>query len=107
MSPLFPVWRIIRIDTGARTQDAEKGMLIGIHHDPGMSGPDSQITRLRTCDPPKLVGPLIKVGRASVLIDETRALIESVDKMGAIGGEICLAVTRIQCGAQNRQTLTQ
>ena len=73
-------------------QHTEKGMLIRIDHNPGMSGPDSQITRLRTCDLLKLIGSLVKVGRTRVLIKEARALIESVDKMGAIGGEICLAM---------------
>lgn len=86
-------------------QHTEKGMLGGIHHDPSMSAPDSQVTRLRSSDLPKLIGPLIKVRRARVLKRETRALVESVDKMGAIGREIRMMMARIQCGAQNRQTL--
>src|ERR1700684_718854 len=86
-------------------QHTEKGMLGGIHHDPSMSAPDSQVTRLRSSDLPKLIGPLIKVRRARVLKRETRELIESVDKMGAIGREIRMMMARIQRGAQNRQTL--
>ena len=105
LSSLFPIWRIVGIDTGARMQHTKKGMLIGIDDDPSMSAPDSQVTRLRTCDSPKLIGPLIKVRRARVLIKETGALIEFMDKMGAIGREICMTMARIQRGAQNRQTL--
>src|ERR1700728_1693951 len=86
-------------------QHTEKGMLGGIHHDPRMSAPDSQVARLRRCDSPKLVGPLIKVRRARVLKGEARALIECVDKMRAIGGEIRTTMARIQRGPQNRQTL--
>ena len=96
---LFPVWRIVRIDTGARMQHTEKRMLIGIDHDPGMSAPDGQVTHLRTCDSSKVTRPFIKVGRARVLIRETGALVEFVDKMRAIGREICMMVARIQRGA--------
>src|ERR1700727_321402 len=85
-------------------QHAEKGMLGGIHHDPGMSAPDSQVARLRSCHSPKLGGPLIKVRRAQVLIMEARTLIESVDKMGAIGREIRTTMARIQRRPQNCQT---
>ena len=87
-SPLFPIRRIVRIDTGARTQHAEKGMLNGIDHNPGMSAPDGQVARLRTCDSPKFVDPRVKVRRARVFIRETGALIEFVDKVGAVGGGI-------------------
>src|SRR6202021_1199518 len=86
-------------------QHTEKGMLGGIHHNPSMPAPDSQVTRLRSGDLPKLIGPLIKVRRARVLKRETRALIESVDKMRAIGREIRRMMARIQRGTQNRQTL--
>src|ERR1700733_11703519 len=86
-------------------QNTEKGMLGGIYHDPSVPAPDSQVTRLRSSDLPKLIGPLIKVRRARVLKREARALIQSVDKMRAIGGEIRMMMARIQSGDQNRATL--
>ena len=66
-------------------QHTEKGMLSGIHHDPSVSAPDSQVTRLRSRHSPKLDGSFIKVRRACVLIMEARALIECVNKVRAIG----------------------
>src|SRR5258708_25029122 len=48
LPPLFPIRRIIRGDTGARTQLAEERMMNGIDYNPGMSAPDGQVARLRT-----------------------------------------------------------
>jgi hypothetical protein len=75
-------------DTRARTQHAEKGMLNGIDHNPSMSAPDGQVARLRICDSSKFVDARVEIRRARVFIRETGALIESVDKVGAIAREI-------------------
>lgn len=73
-------------------------MLDGIDHNPSVSAPDGQVARLRTGHSLKFVNPRIEVGRGRVLIRETGAGIESVDKMGTIGKETRM-MTGIQCGA--------
>ena len=78
-------------------------MLGGIDHDPGMSGPDGQVARLRVFHSPEFVDPRVEVRRTCVAIRETGALVESVDKVGAIGGETMMA--GIESGTQNRQSL--
>src|SRR4029077_1946115 len=102
---LFPIRRIVRSDTRTRTQHAEEGMLTGINHNPSMSAPDGQVARLRLCDSPKFVDPHIKVRRARVFIRPTGALIDSVDKVGAVESEL-RTIAGIQRDIQNRQTLT-
>ncbi len=83
-SPLFPIWRIPGVDPGARTQHAEKRMLSGIDHNPGMSAPDRQIAGLGICYSAEFVNPRVEVGRGSVVIGEASALIEGVDQVRAI-----------------------
>ena len=87
---LFPIWRFVGIDSRARTQQAEKGMLGRIDHNPGVSVPDGQVARLRICHPAKFVDPRIEVRRGRVFVRETRALIESVNEVRAIGSEACM-----------------
>src|SRR5258706_3022482 len=102
-SPLFPIRRIVRIDAGARTQHAEKGMLSGVDHNPSMSLPDGQVAWLRTSHSPKFVNPDVKIRGTRVPIRETGAPIEFMDKVRAIGIEI-----RMRAGiqsTQNRQTI--
>src|SRR4029077_18226945 len=101
----FPIRRIVRSEAGARTQHAEKGMLNGIDHNPGMSTPDGQIARLRICDSPKFIDPRVKLRRARVFIRQTSALVDSVDKMGAVESKLRM-MPGIQRDIQNRQTLT-
>ena len=104
LPPLFPIRRIIRGDTGARTQLAEERMMNRIDYNPGMSAPDGQVARLRTCDSSKFVDPRIKVRRARVFIRQTGALIDSVDKVGAVESKLRV-IARIQRNVQNRQPL--
>jgi len=73
-------------------------VLDGIDHNPSVSAPDGQVARLRTCHSLKLVNPRVEVRRGRVLIRETGACIESVDKMRTIGKETRM-MTGIQCGA--------
>src|SRR5208337_751920 len=103
-SPLFPIRRIVGIDPMPRTQRAEKRMLSGIHHNSSMSSPDGQVARLRPGHPSKFVDPRVKVRRARILVRETSASIEFMDKVGAIGGQIPM-MAEIQGNTQNRQTL--
>src|SRR4029077_2350457 len=103
-SPLFPIRRIVRSDTRTRTQHAEEGMLTGINHNPSMSAPDGQVARLRLCYSPKFVDPHIKVRRARVFIRPTGALIDSVDKVGAVESKL-RTMAGIQRDIQNPQTL--
>jgi hypothetical protein len=100
-SPLRPIGRIPGVDSGTGTQQAEKRMLRGIDHNPGMSAPDGQIARLRICHSAEFIKPRIKVGRGGVIIGMAGALIESVDQVRAIG----LVMAGMQCGANDRQSL--
>ena len=100
-SPLFPIERIPGIDSGAGTQPAEKRMLGGIDHNPGMSTPDGQIAGLRICDSAEFINPCVKVGGGGVIIGVTGALINSVDEVRAIG----FVMAGMQCGANNGQSL--
>src|ERR1700687_2140591 len=79
-------------------------MLNGIDHNSSMSQPDGQVPRLGTCDSSKLVDPRIKVRRARVFIRQTGALIDSVDKVGAVESKIRM-MPGIQRDIQNRQAL--
>lgn len=99
-SPLCPIGRIPRIDSGACTQHAEKGMLRGIDHDPGMSAPDGQVARLRTCYSTEFVSPCVEVGRWGIVIGEAGALVNGVDQVRAIGR----VTAGMQCGMNDRQS---
>src|SRR5260221_14777520 len=81
-------------------------MLSGVDHNPCMSVPDGQVARLRTCHSPKFVDPRVKIRGTRVLIRETRAPIEFMDKVGAIGREIRVTAG-IQSSTQNRQSVAQ
>ena len=70
-----------------------------------MSPPNGQVTWLRNHDSPKFGCSLVKIRRTCIPKREAGALIESVYKVGAIGGQLRAMVSRIQRGAQNRQTL--
>src|ERR1700724_4737343 len=104
-SPLVPKRRIVRSEPGARTQHAKKRMLDRIDHNPGMSAPDGQVARLRICDSSKFVDPRVKVRGARVFIRQTGALIDSVDKVGAVESKLRM-IAGIQRDIQNRQPLT-
>jgi hypothetical protein len=100
-SPLLPIGRIPGIDSGAGTQHAEKRMLGGVDHNPGMSAPDGQIAGLRICHSAEFINPRVEVGRGSVIIGMAGALIKTVDEVRAIG----LVMAGMQRDANDRQSL--
>src|SRR3984893_6037975 len=79
-------------------------MLNGIDHNPCMSTPDGQTARLRICDSSKFIDPRVKLRGARVFIRQTGALIDSVDKMGAVESQLRM-IPGIERDIQNRQTL--
>src|SRR3981081_4606370 len=104
-SPLSPVRRIVRSEAWARTEHAEKGMLIGIDHNPSMSAPHGQVPRSGTCDSSKFYYARLEVRRARVFIRQTGELIDSVDKVGAVESKLSV-IAGIQGNIQNLPTLT-
>jgi hypothetical protein len=83
-SPALPITRIVSIDARSRMQHAQERMLRGIDHDSSVPGPHRQIARLRIDDTPKFRNPRIECHRRSIVIGESRFLIQAVYKVRAI-----------------------
>ena len=96
---MFPVGRIVGRDSGARSQKAKKRMLGGIDHNSGVAMPHGEVAGLRICYSRNSSIPASRdPRRRRVFIRKTGALIESVNKMGAVGSE----ETRMMAGMQRR-----
>src|SRR5258708_3816687 len=102
----FPVGGIVGRDSGAGAQQAEKRTLRGIDYDAGMSGPDGQIAGLGMGNAAKFSDAGVEVGRGRVGVGEPGTLVESVDEVGAVGGE-GLVMAGIERGADDGQAFIE
>src|SRR5438067_13902197 len=59
---IFPILRVVGINSGTVTQRAEEGALHRIHHNSHMSAPNHQVSRLRMLHAPEPIGSSIQVG---------------------------------------------
>src|SRR5882762_317635 len=102
-SPL-PVRRVIGLNTEPRPQGAVKGVLPGINHDAGMSGPYHQVAGPGLRHPAKLVGSSIEIRGTGVGVGKASLLIDGMHQVGAIGPGVS-RVPRFERCAQDGQTL--
>ena len=72
---LFPILRVVFINSRAMPQKAVKLSSPGIHHYSDVATPNHQIARLRLFHSSKIIGSAIKIGRTRIWIREPRLLI--------------------------------
>jgi len=103
---LFPVTRIVGGDGGAGVEQAEEGMLRGVDDDAGVAEPDDEVSGLRIEDALELAEAGVEVGGGRVGVGEAGALVESVDEVGAVGGEGSV-VAGVEGGAENGESVIE
>src|SRR5436309_3332267 len=80
-SSLFPILRIVFINAGAMPQEAVKLAARRIDHNPHVSAPDYQVTRLRLLYSTKIIGAAVEIGRTGIRIGEARPLINGMHQV--------------------------
>src|SRR6266567_3409157 len=81
---VFPILRVVGINSRAVTQRAEEGALHWVDHNSHMPAPNHQVSWLRMFHAPELIGSLIQVGRTRIGITEPGLVINRVHQMRAI-----------------------
>src|SRR5438874_1454965 len=81
---IFPILRVVSINSGAVTQRAEEGALHWVDHNSHMPAPNHQVSWLRMLHAPELIGSLIQVGRTRIGIAEPSLVINRVHQMRTI-----------------------
>jgi len=98
LSAIFPIPRIIGIDAWPATQPAEKDMLRRINHDTHMTGPNHQVSGLRTLHAAEVVSPVVKIGRTLIRIRKPGLQIYGVHQVRAISLTSRMGACIKRCG---------
>src|SRR5207248_5030066 len=81
---IFPILRVVGINSWAVTQRAEEGALHWVDHNSHMPAPNHQVSWLRMFHAPELIGSLIQIGRTRIGITEPGLVINRVHQMRTI-----------------------
>src|SRR5439155_18617047 len=81
---IFPILRVVSINSGTVTQRAEEGALHWVDHNSHVPAPNYQVARLRMLHAPELIGSLIQVGRTRIGIAEPGLVVNRVHKLRTI-----------------------
>lgn len=100
----FPVAGIVVIDGRSGAQQAEECVLRSAGDDASVAAPDDQVSGLGMGHSLELVNPRVEVGRTRVLIGETSAFIQRVNKVRAIVRSL-RTMAKIQSCAEDCETL--
>ena len=84
VSSALPIWRLVIIDPGSRTHEAEEDVLGRFDDDPRVPSPNYKVPRLRQLDSLEPFDASVKVRRRRIGIREPSALVDGMDKMRAV-----------------------
>ena len=88
VSSALPIWRLVIIDPGSRTHEAEEDVLGRFDDDPRVPSPNYKVPRLRQLDSPEPFDPGIEIRRRRIGIREPSSLIDGVNQVRAVGFRI-------------------
>ena len=104
MSSGLPIWRLVIIDPGSRTHEAEEDVLGRFDHDPRVPSPNYKVPRLRQPDSLEPVDAGVEIRRRRIGIREPSSLIDGVNQVRAVGFRIS-ANSGVQRGRNERQAV--
>src|ERR1700690_3545564 len=85
MPAAFPIGRLVIVDAGAGSHEAEENVLRGLNHDADVSSPNDQVAGLGLLDSLKSFDAGVEIRRGRIGVRKSSALVDGMNQMRAVG----------------------